>query len=197
MAEELPATAIGLRVKDGVILGADRRLSYGSYVLSKSAKKVHKLGRFGIAGAGLFGDLQTLTRIMTVEIKYYELYHNRQIPVKAAAKLLSLILYQYKYTPFISEILFAGVDEQGPQLYVLDPIGSLIEDDYAAVGSGARIAIGVLENQYKKEMSLDDAKQLSINALKASIERDVTSGDGIDLLIIDKNGSIQDEFIPV
>ncbi|MBP1358007.1 MAG: archaeal proteasome endopeptidase complex subunit beta [Sulfolobus sp.] len=197
MAEELPATAIGVRVSEGVILGADRRLSYGSYVLSKSAKKVYRLGKFGIAGAGLFGDLQTLTRVMNVEIKYYELYHNRPISVRASAKLLSLILYQYKYMPFISEILFGGVDEQGPQLFVLDPIGSLIEDDYAAVGSGARVAIGVLENQYRKDLSLNEAKQLAINSLKASIERDVTSGDGIDLLIINKNGTIQDEFIPM
>ncbi|QXJ33451.1 archaeal proteasome endopeptidase complex subunit beta [Saccharolobus shibatae] len=194
--EELPATAVGLKVIDGIVLASERRLSYGGYVLSKQAKKVHKIGKFLMAGAGIYGDLQTLTRIMNVEIKYYEISTGKPISVHAAAKLLSVILYQYKIMPFISEILFGGVDEKGPQLYVLDPIGSLIEDNYAAVGSGARIAIGVLESEYDPNMNLDIAAQLITKAIKASIERDITSGDGIDLAIIDKKGNYENKFIP-
>ncbi len=37
--EELPSTAIGLKTSDGIILGSERRLSYGGYVLSREAKK--------------------------------------------------------------------------------------------------------------------------------------------------------------
>jgi proteasome beta subunit len=194
--EELPSTAVGIKLNDGVILAAERRLSYGGYVLSKSAKKVHIIGRFGIAGAGLFGDLQALTRIMNAEIKYYELYNEKPISTKAAAKLLSVILYQYKYMPFISEILFAGVDNGIPQLYVLDPLGSLLDDVYAAVGSGARVAIGVLEAEYDQNMPLDKGKEIAIKSIKASIERDVTSGDGIDILILDKTGKTYTDYIP-
>ncbi|MCH4814461.1 MAG: archaeal proteasome endopeptidase complex subunit beta [Saccharolobus sp.] len=194
--EELPATAVGLKVIDGIVLASERRLSYGGYVLSKQAKKVYKIGKFLMAGAGIYGDLQTLTRIMNVEIKYYEISTGKPISVHAAAKLLSVILYQYKIMPFISEILFGGVDEKGPQLYVLDPIGSLIEDNYAAVGSGARIAIGVLESEYDPNMNLDIAAQLITKAIKASIERDITSGDGIDLAIMDKKGNYENKFIP-
>lgn len=192
--EELPATALGVKVSDGVILSAERRLSYGGYVLSRSAKKVFKIDRFGIAGAGIIGDVQTLTRIMNIEIKYYELYNNRKIGVKAAAKLLSVILYQNKWMPYISELLFGGIDDQGPQLYILDPIGSLIEDSYAAVGSGARTAIGVLEAEYDPSLSVDKAKEIVTKAMKAAIERDVTSGDGIDILIIKKDNT-EEEFI--
>ncbi|MCI2415586.1 MAG: archaeal proteasome endopeptidase complex subunit beta [Candidatus Aramenus sp.] len=192
--EELPSTAVGIKLKDGVILGAVRRLSYGGYVLSKSAKKVFSLGRFGIAGAGLFGDFQSIVRIMNVEIKYYELANNRPITTKAAAKLLSVLLYQYKYMPFISEILFGGIDDGTPQFFVLDPLGSLLDDVYAAVGSGARVAIGVLESEYKDTLSVSEGKELVIRALRASIERDVTSGDGIDVLTITRD-KIDSEFI--
>ena len=185
---ELPSTAVGAVFSDGVILGAERRLTYGGYVLSKSAKKVFKLDRFGVAGVGLFGDIQTLSRIMSTEIRYYELYNNRKISTRAAAKLLSIILYQYKFMPFISELIFAGIDDSSPQLFVLDPIGSLIQDDYAALGSGAKIAIGILEAEYNKEMSVDKGKELIVKALKAAVERDVTSGDGIDLLVLKTNG---------
>ncbi len=123
---------------------------------------------------------------MNVEIKYYELSNNRKISVKAAAKLLSTLLYQYKMMPFISEIIFGGIDENGPQLFIMDPVGSLIEDDYAAVGSGARTAIGVLESSYSKNISIDQGIELAEKAIRASIERDITSGDGIDILAIDK-----------
>ncbi|TRM76560.1 proteasome subunit beta, partial [Sulfolobus sp. B5] len=64
------------------------------------------------------------------------------------------------------------------------------------VGSGARIAIGVLESEYRNDMSLEQASELVVKSIKASIERDVTSGDGIDIAIIDKNGNYKDSFIP-
>lgn len=56
--------------------------------------------------------------------------------------------------PFISEVLFGGVDDGHPELYVLDPLGSLLDDLYAAVGSGARVAIGVLEAEYNESLTL-------------------------------------------
>nr|6Z46_H Chain H, Proteasome subunit beta [Sulfolobus acidocaldarius]6Z46_I Chain I, Proteasome subunit beta [Sulfolobus acidocaldarius]6Z46_J Chain J, Proteasome subunit beta [Sulfolobus acidocaldarius]6Z46_K Chain K, Proteasome subunit beta [Sulfolobus acidocaldarius]6Z46_L Chain L, Proteasome subunit beta [Sulfolobus acidocaldarius]6Z46_M Chain M, Proteasome subunit beta [Sulfolobus acidocaldarius]6Z46_N Chain N, Proteasome subunit beta [Sulfolobus acidocaldarius]6Z46_V Chain V, Proteasome subu len=189
-------TAIGIKTKDGVVLAAERRLSYGDFVLSKSARKVFKLGRFGIAGAGIVGDIQTLTRIMNVEIKYYEMYNSRKISARAAAKLLSVILYQNKVLPYISELLFGGVDEDGPKLFILDPIGSLIEDSYAAVGSGARVAIGVLEAEYNESLTSEAAKELAIKSMKSAVERDVMSGDGIDILIINKN-NIYEDFIKI
>lgn len=195
--EELPATALGIKLNDGIILAAERRLSYGGFVLSRSAKKVFKIGRFGIAGAGIIGDIQTLIRIMNMEIKYYEMYNNKPISVRSAAKLLSVILYQYKWTPFISELLFGGIDEDGPKLFVLDPIGSLIEDNYAAVGSGARIAVGVLEAEYDPNISLDKGKEIVVKAIKAAIERDTTSGDGIDILTIRRDNTSIEDFIRI
>jgi proteasome beta subunit len=97
--------------------------------------------------------------------------------------------------PFISELLFAGIDDSKPQLFVLDPLGSLIQDDYAALGSGAKVAIGILEAEHKKDISVDAGKEIIIKALRAAIERDVTSGDGIDLLILRTNGSSEEESI--
>ncbi|MEM4789444.1 MAG: proteasome subunit beta, partial [Ignisphaera sp.] len=129
------ATAVGLKVNEGIVVGAEKRISYGGFVLSKAGKKVFKIGdRMAMAAAGLFGDMQTISRIITAEVMYREVLTSRKISVRATAKLLSAILYSYKLMPFISEIIFAGYDEEGFHLYVLDPIGSLIEDEYAAVG---------------------------------------------------------------
>ncbi len=179
------ATAVGIKVSDGVVLAAEKRVAYGSYVLSRVGKKVFIIkNRFGLACAGLFADIQTLGRLMGVEIHRYELEASRTMNVRTAAKLLSFILYQYKYMPFLSEIIFGGIDNEGPHIFIMDPLGSLIEDDYAAVGTGAPIAIGVIESEYRSGLSLETAESLAVKAVKAAISRDAVSGDGVDIAVI-------------
>lgn len=183
------ATAVGVKVNDGVVVAAEKRVSYGGYIVSRSGKKVFRIAdRMVIAAAGLFADMQSLSRIISAEIMYRELVTSSKMRVRAAAKLLSAILYSYKLMPFLSEIIFAGYDEDGYHLYVLDPLGSVIEDDYAAIGTGASIAIGIIESEYRKDLPIDKAADLVVKSIKAAISRDVVSGDGIDIAIVTKNG---------
>lgn len=183
------ATAIGIKVEDGVVLAGDRRLTYGGYIMSRSAKKVFKVtDSIGIAFAGFFADLQALSKILSAEIRFYEVTSSRRMNVRSAAKLLSNILYSRKIVPYLSEAVIGGVDGTGSHLYVLDPIGSLIEDDYAALGSGASIAIGVIESQYRSDLKVEEAKDIALEAVKAAIKRDASSGDGVDLITIRKTG---------
>lgn len=184
------ATAVGIKTKDAVVLAAEKRVSYGGFVLSRAAKKVFRVkDRYGFAFAGLFADIQTLKRIMEVEIHAYEVTNARPMTVKAAARLLSVILYQYKFFPFLSEIIFGGIDEEGTHLYVMDSLGSLIEDDYAAIGTGAPIAIGIIENSYRKDLSVEELEKIAVEAVKAAIRRDAVSGDGVDVVMITREGS--------
>ncbi|RLG96835.1 proteasome subunit beta, partial [Candidatus Bathyarchaeota archaeon] len=81
-----------------------------------------------------------------------------------------------------------------PVIYILDILGSVIPDKYAAVGSGAEIAVGVLEEGYRENLSLEEAKDLVTRAIKSAISRDAISGDGVDFLIITKDG-IREESI--
>jgi proteasome beta subunit len=100
---------------------------------------------------------------------------------------MSVLMFERRWAPLITQVVIGGVDDT-PAIYVLDPLGSVIPDDYATVGSGAEMAIGVLESEYRKDMSEEEAKALVIKAIKSAIQRDAASGDGIDLLIITKNG---------
>jgi len=79
-------------------------------------------------------------------------------------------------------------------LYVLDILGSVIPDKYAAVGSGAQIAVGVLEEGYKENMTVKEAKELVSRAVKSAVSRDIMSGDGVDFLVITSEG-IQEDSI--
>ncbi len=189
------ATAVGIKTEEGVVLAAEKRVSYGGFVMSRGGKKVFTIkDRFGLAFAGLFSDIQTLNRTMNVLIHSYELENNRPISVYSAARLLSIILYQNKWLPFISEVIFGGVDETGTHLYVMDMLGSLIEDVYAAIGSGAPIAIGIIESKYRDGISLDEAAQIAVEAVSAAIKRDALSGDGVDVVTI-RPGKVTEKFV--
>ncbi|MEM0458172.1 MAG: archaeal proteasome endopeptidase complex subunit beta [Sulfolobales archaeon] len=183
------ATAIGMRLKDTVVLAAEKKFSYGGFVMSRSVKKIFRIhDRIAIAAAGLFADMQTISRIINNEIRYYEITSKRPISVRGAARQISLILYSYKYMPFLTELIIGGVDSEGPHIYVMDPLGSLIEDDFAAVGTGAQIAIGLLEGSYRKDLDLEKAIELAVEAVRIASRRDTMSGEGVDVAIVRESG---------
>ncbi len=189
------ATTIGITCKDGTILSSEKRVSYGHMIMSKSGKKTFILTDFvGAACAGLVADMQILIRQVAAYAKLYELDFGRRISVRSAAKSMSAILFERRYFPYIAQTIVGGIDDEGPSIYTLDPLGSVLRDKYATVGSGAEIAIGVLETSYKDNLSLDDGKDLIVRAMKSAIARDVASGNGIDLLIITERG-IKEENI--
>jgi proteasome beta subunit len=189
------ATTIGVVCQDGVLLASEKRVAYGYLVVSKGGKKVFKItDRIGAACAGLVADMQILTREVEAQANLFSMDVSRPISVRATAKLMANILFNRRYAPLITQTIVAGLDEEGPSLYVLDVLGSLIPDKYAVVGSGTEIAIGVLEEGYKEEMMLKDAKELVTRAIKSAISRDVMSGDGIDFLIITKEGIAEESI---
>ncbi len=188
------ATAVGIAYKGGVVVAAEKRVTYGTYVVSKTGRKVFKISdKVGAACAGLMGDMQVLMREIAAYVKIRELEMRRELAPNSVAKLLSVIMFERRFAPFITQIVIGGVDGQ-PAVYVLDPLGSVIPDKYASVGSGAEMAIGVIENEYTDNMSEDAAKNLAIKSIKSSIKRDAASGDGIDLMMITSNG-IREETI--
>ena len=197
MSEELiGATTIGITCKDGTILSSEKRVSYGHMVMSKSGKKIFTLtDHIGAACAGIVADMQVLIRQVAAYAKLYELECNRKISVKSATKTMSTILFERRYFPYITQTIVGGIDDEGPSIYVLDPLGSVIRDKYATVGSGAEIAIGVLEASYREGLSLKEGKDLVVRAMKAAIARDSGSGNGIDLLLITQDGVKEESIV--
>lgn len=189
------ATTIGLVFADGVILASEKRVTYGSMIMSKTGKKVFKIAdQVGAACAGLVSDMQILTREVEAQAKLFALDAKRPMTVNAAAKVMSNVLFNRRMIPLIIQTIVGGMDDSGPALYVLDVLGSLLPDTYAAVGSGAQMATGVLEQGYKDKMTQKDAKNLVLKAIKSAVRRDVMSGDGIDFLIISKEGIQEETF---
>ena len=183
------ATTVGAVFSGGVLLAAEKRVTYGYFIMSKGGKKVFKVtDRIGVACAGLVGDMQILAKEMEAQANLFNMDTGRKITVRSAAKLMANVLFNRRYAPLITQTIVGGLDEDGPSLYVLDVLGSLIPDKYAVVGSGTEIAIGVLEEGYKEGMNATEMKELVMRAVKSAISRDSMSGDGIDFLIITKEG---------
>ncbi len=183
------ATTVGVVCKDGVILAAERRVTYGYFVMSKSGKKVFKIAeKIGAACAGIVADMQILTREVGAYLNLYTFEREQSVTVRTAAKLMGSMLFERRYFPYITQTIVGGIDEAGPKLFVLDPLGSVIEDKFTAIGSGSEIAMGLLESEFKEGMAVDDAKGLVRKAVKAASARDIGSGEGLDMLIITNSG---------
>jgi len=189
------ATTIGVVCQEGIILASEKRVSYGYLVVSKGGKKVFKItDQIGAACAGLVSDMQVLVREVEAYANLFSLDVGRPISVRSAAKLMSNLLFTRRLAPLITQTIVGGMDEEGVSLYVLDVLGSVMPDKYAVVGSGTEIAMGVLEEEYSENITLKEAKDLVIRAIKSAISRDVMSGDGIDFLLITKDGTHEESM---
>ncbi len=184
------AVGVAIKCKDGVVLGNDRRATWGYTVTNKSTRKVFKINDYiGIAAYGLIGDFQILVKIMRAQANLYELEAGERISTQSMGKLVSNYLYSRKMYPLYTNLVIAGVDKDGPKLYTLDAIGSLMPDDYGTAGTGMLLSIGILEAEYKQDMTVEDGAKLVEKAILNATKRDAMTGNGIDLLIITEDGA--------
>lgn len=183
-------TTIGIALRDHVVLAADKKATSGIYVAHKSVKKIIRItDRFALTIAGLVADAQSLADYLRAEAQYYQLINGRPMGLRSMAYLLSLLLNEYKYFPFIVQLILGGHDYyEGAKLFAIEPYGDVTEERYAATGSGSPIAIGVIESEYSPDIPIDDAVKLAIKAVAAASTRDVFSGGvGVDVVVIGRD----------
>jgi proteasome beta subunit len=188
------ATAVGLTFSNGVILAAEKRVSYGNFVINKHTRKIFSVtDSVGAACAGMIADMQVLVRQVEALAKIRRLETRRNVAPNSIAKLMSVIMFERRFFPLLTQVIVGGVNTKS-QIYTLDPLGSVLPDDYAAVGTGAEMALGVLDSEYKSSLTADQSKELALKAIRSSIQRDSASGDGIDLLVITKGAQAQESL---
>jgi proteasome beta subunit len=169
------------------------------FIASKTAEKLHKIqDHLYMTIAGSVADAQYLVEILKAETSIYQLEKEKPIPVKAAGRMLSNILYRYKLFPFEVGLILGGVTEdEGPTILDIGPFGSILPEKYVAIGSGQNFSYGVLEAKYKEDLTIEEGKQIVKKAVTSSIIRDMASGNGIDIAIIKKEGPAETEFTPI
>ncbi|HKO64586.1 MAG TPA: proteasome subunit beta [Candidatus Nitrosocosmicus sp.] len=189
------ATAVGITYNDGVLLAAEKRVSYGNFVVNKNTKKTFNVtDHVGAACAGMVADMQVLVRQVSALSKIRKLETRRNVEPNSVAKLMSVIMFERRYFPLLTQVVVGGVTTGKPEIYTLDPLGSVLPDRYAAVGTGAEMALGVMDAEFDENLDEEKATNLALKSIRSSIQRDSASGDGIDILIINKNGKSENSY---
>ncbi|MCE4627854.1 MAG: archaeal proteasome endopeptidase complex subunit beta [Desulfurococcales archaeon] len=188
-------TTVGIVTRDHVVLAADKRATAGTLIASRRVKKIVKINEYSaMTISGLVADAQNLADIVREESRYYLLSTGVRLSVKGIATLLANILFSSKFFPYIVQLIVGGYDVK-PRLYVLDLYGSITEEKYAATGSGSPVAYGVLEENYRDDLTVDEAIDIAKRAIRTAILRDSATGDGIDVVVIGKD-EFREMFVP-
>lgn len=185
-------TTVGLQYDGGVVLATERRASMGYQVAGKNTKKVFEIDKgIGLTTAGSVGDVKTIVRYMRAETNLFKYKKNRKMTPNAAATLMANILQGSKALPYLGMFLLGGYNkkEEKGEVYSIGPTGGILEkDDFYATGSGSQVAYGLLQDGYEKGISKDEALELAVRSIKSASERDIASGDGFAVMIVDESG---------
>lgn len=188
------ATAVGISYENGVVLASEKRVSYGNFVVNKNTKKTFSVtNQVGAACAGMVADMQVLVRQVGALAKIRKLETRRNVAPNSIAKLMSVIMFERRFFPLLTQVIVGGIEIK-PEIYTLDPLGSVLPDEYASVGTGAEMALGILDAEYRPNMVGEKAREIAVKAIKSSIQRDSSSGDGIDLLLITTKGAREESL---
>lgn len=181
-------TIAGLVYKDGVILGADTRATDDMVVADKNCMKIHYIApTIYCCGAGVAADAQITTQIMASNAELHALNTGRPPLIAMVTRQLKQMLFRYQ-GHVGSSLIVGGTDVTGAHLYSVYPHGSYDKLPYLSMGSGSAAAISVLEDRYKANMELEEAKNLMRDAIAAGIFTDLGSGSNVDLCVITQAG---------
>ncbi len=187
-------TTMGVLCKDGVVLATDRRATSGNFIADNKAQKIHKItDEMAVTIAGTVSDAQLIIKLLKANINLKDIQTRRKSTVREVANFLAGVIYsnirKFSAIPGIAHFILGGKDSSGFHLYDVYADGSLTEiDDFVSSGSGSVIAYGVLESEYKKGITTEDAVKLVIKALNSALRRDSASGSGYEVVKITEKG---------
>lgn len=198
---------VGIVCKDGVVMGADRRVTAGNLIIDKKYTKLFVVNtNIVVAFTGGVSDAQLVNKLIEAELRLKELRTKSKPSVKESAHLLANMVFRNirspSMIPAIVGTLLAGVNEDGSaELYTIEPAGGVyqVKEYDANFSSGMPYILGLLERQYKKDLTVKEGVELAKEALKSSTQRDSGSGNGIDIFTITKDGIkhvVSEEIVP-
>ncbi|MEM1575611.1 MAG: proteasome subunit beta [Nitrososphaerota archaeon] len=180
-------TTVGLSIKDAVVFATDTRVTAGYFVAHRKGKKLFPLSdNAAITIAGRVADAQVLINILKANINYYQITHGKPMDIISISRLAANLFFRERAFPLLAQVIIGGVDSTGSHLYTIDFTGSLTEENIVSTGSGSPIAYGIIEAEYRKDLTLEEALMLSAKAVASAIKRDIGTGDSIDLAYISK-----------
>jgi 20S proteasome subunit beta 6 len=207
-------------------MAGDTRSTSGYNINTRYAPKVFKIGgsdstqhdaHLILSVVGFAADGHALRDRFDAIAKLYRYQHGKPMSVNAAAKRLSVMLYQKRFFPYYVHAILAGLDEEGKgAVYSYDPVGSYEREQCRAAGAAASLIMPFLDNQvnFKNQyepgsgtghalqerpripLPRDEVESLVKDAFDSAVERHIEVGDGLQMLVITKDG-IQEIYKPL
>ncbi|MBS3126179.1 proteasome subunit beta [Candidatus Woesearchaeota archaeon] len=187
-------TTVAIVCRDGIVLCADKRVTSGYLVSYKKFQKIIPItDNIAVTVAGTVSDVQLLVKLIRAELELKKIRTKREATVKEATNLLANMVYnnirRMSMIPGISHFVIGGKDDTGFYAYDVGADGSIVPcDEYVSSGSGSVMAYGVLETLFKKDLSVEEGVKLGVKAINAAVQRDIASGNGVDVVTITKDG---------
>lgn len=184
-------TTVGIIIKDGVIIATDSQATAGTFVASKQAQKLFEINKYTAATiAGGVADCQYVVNQLRALSKLKEVEEESVPEPKYIASICRNILFSGR-SFFLSLMIIGGYSqkEKSGMLYGIDLLGTLYEEsNYLSFGSGSPFSLGVLEADWKPNLTKAKGIELIKTAISASRERDAGSGYELQICTIDKDG---------
>ncbi|RZC83119.1 hypothetical protein C5167_045904 [Papaver somniferum] len=160
-----------------------------------SVEKIMEIDEhIGCAMSGLIADAHTLVEHARVETQNHKFSYGEPMTVESTTQALCDLALRFgegeeesmlmsfdngycgsqQSRPFGVSLLIAGHDENGPSLYYTDPSGTFWQCNAKAIGSGSEGADSSLQEQFNKEMTLQEAETVALSILKQVMEEKVT-----------------------
>ncbi|KAI8067811.1 nucleophile aminohydrolase [Gongronella butleri] len=201
-------TSVAIAGKDFCVVAADTRQSTGYSINSRFSPKAYVLSDTSvIAMNGFHADGLTLKKVLDQRLKWYKFNHDKNMSSDAIAQMLSITLYQRRFFPYYSFCVLGGVDENGEGgVYCYDAIGSYERELARASGSASALIQPFLDNQVNKKnmqnvshapLELDEVLRIVKDAFTSATERDIYTGDTLQICIIRKDQPVEVQYYPL
>lgn len=192
-------TVAAVAGKDFCVIAADTRLS-GRFdeILSRNVTKMHELTSTCIlTSAGCKTDIDQLRSVLDIRMKIYWHNHRKTMSISSINMMLSHTLYGKRFFPYYAFNVLGGLDEEGRGVvYGYDAIGCHEKRTYEAAGTGQYAIIPFLDNvinnnnrnEPKPDLSAAEVVELLKEAFVSAGERDVYTGDQLEIKVITASG---------
>ena len=181
----------GIQGNDYILLAGDRASVSNSIIkLQDTDHKIMKLtNNQMIACVGEAYDKKNFSKYIKANMENYYFQNGQRLTTdETAAYIRKELAEGIRSSPHQCNCLVAGFDVDGPKLYWLDYLGSYAKLLKAAHGYGAYFLYGLMDNFYKKDLSLNDGEMIitkCINELKTRFSINMVD---FDVFKITKDG---------
>ncbi|WOO78569.1 Proteasome subunit beta type-6 [Vanrija pseudolonga] len=210
--EDNGGTILAIAGKDFSIIAGDTRQSQGYNIQTRYARKVHQLtDKAVLATNGFAADGNNFVKRVKQRLEWYEHAHNKQMGIKAIARLIQTMLYAKRMFPYYVYNILGGIEEDGTgAVYSFDPVGSYEREACRAAGAAQSLIQPFLDNQvyFRNQtfppgverpipgnLPLNDVLSLVIDSFTSATERHIEVGDGLEMFVVMAKDRTVDDLV--